>query len=58
MFEIAAFARSRSVGEKPKLLIRPTELSICHLVAEWIHFTLFGIILPTLNLKVYTFGGL
>ena len=29
-----------------------------HLVAEWIHFTLFGIILPTLKLKVYTFGGL
>eukprot|EP00439_Symbiodinium_sp_Y106_P008551 s5199_g1.t1 len=31
MFEIAAFARSRSVGEKPKLLIRPTELTICHI---------------------------
>ena len=29
-----------------------------YLVAEWIHFTLFGIILPTLKLKVYTFGGL
>ena len=28
------------------------------LVAEWIHFTLFGIILPTIELKVYTFGGL
>ena len=28
------------------------------LVAEWIHFTLFGIILPTIKLKVYTFGGL
>ena len=28
------------------------------LVAEWIHFTLFGIILPTLKLKVHTFGGL
>ena len=28
------------------------------LVAEWIHFTLSGIILPTLKLKVYTFGGL
>ena len=27
------------------------------LVAEWIHFTLFGIILPTIKLKVYTFGG-
>ena len=29
-----------------------------NLVAEWIHFTLFGIILPTIKLKVYTFGGL
>ena len=28
------------------------------LVAEWIHFTLFGIILPTMKLKVHTFGGL
>ena len=28
------------------------------LVAEWIHFTLFGIILPTIKLKVYTLGGL
>ena len=32
-------------------------LSGLGLVAEWIHFTLFWI-LPTLNLKVYTFGGL
>ncbi|CAE7029692.1 unnamed protein product [Symbiodinium sp. KB8] len=31
MFEIAAFARSRSEGEKPKLLIRPAELTICHI---------------------------
>ena len=28
------------------------------LVAEWTHFTLFGIILPTIKLKVYNFGGL
>ena len=27
------------------------------LVAEWIHFTLFGVILPTIKLKVYTFWG-
>ena len=27
------------------------------LVAELIHFRLFGIILPTIKLKVYTFGG-
>ena len=29
-----------------------------NLVAEWIHFTLFGVILPTIKLKVCTFGGL
>ena len=28
------------------------------LVAEWIHFTLFGIVVPTIKLKVYTFRGL
>ena len=28
------------------------------LVAEWIHFTLFGIISPTTKLKLYTFGGI
>ena len=28
------------------------------LVAEWIHFTLLGIISPTIKLKVYAFGGL
>ena len=28
------------------------------LVAEWIHFTFFGILLPTIKLKVYTFWGL
>ena len=27
------------------------------LVAEWIHFTLFGITIPITKLKVYTFGG-
>ena len=31
---------------------------ILYLVAEWIHFTHFGIMLPTIKLKVYTFGGL
>ena len=28
------------------------------LVAEWIHFTLLGIILPTIKLKAYTFWAL
>ncbi|CAE7948820.1 unnamed protein product, partial [Symbiodinium sp. KB8] len=30
MFEIAGFARSRCAGEEPRLLIRPTELSLCY----------------------------
>ena len=29
-----------------------------NLVAEWIHFALWGIILPTIKLKVHTFWGL
>ena len=29
-----------------------------YLVAEWIHFTRFGIRSPTIKLKVYTYGGL
>ena len=29
-----------------------------YLVAEWTHFTLLGIVLPTIKLKVYSFGGL
>ena len=33
-------------------------LGLSFLVAEWTHFTLFGIISPTIKLKVYTFGGL
>ena len=32
--------------------------ALLFLVAEWIHSTLFGIILPTIKLKVYTVGGL
>ena len=37
------------------LKVQPSESL---LVAEWIHFTLFGIILRTIKRKVYTFGGL
>ena len=29
-----------------------------YLVAEWTHFTFFGILLPTIKLKVHTFWGL
>ena len=35
-----------------------TGASIISLVAEWIHFTLFVIILPTIKLKFYAFWGL
>ena len=44
----------------PVLWIRRVLFGIAlrNLVAECIHFTLLGIILPTVKLKVYTFGGL
>ena len=32
--------------------------TVKNLVAEWIHFALFGVILPTIRLKVYTFWRL
>ena len=38
--------------------LRTFDQGFKHLVAEWIHFTLFAIILPTIKLEVYTFGGL
>ena len=34
------------------------DVDTTYLVAQWIHFTFFGIILPTIKLKVYTFWGL
>ena len=41
------------------LLRRPKRLKDAEdLVAEWIHFTLFGIIVPTIKLKVQAFGGI
>ena len=39
-------------------MLGSSDLRLSVLVAEWIHFTRFGTILPTLKLKVYTFGGL
>ena len=33
-------------------------VACCNLVAESIHFTLFGIVLLTIKLKVYILGGL
>ena len=38
MFEIAGFARSRSPGGEARLLLRPTDLSICYLEAELVTF--------------------
>ena len=32
-----------------------SDLGFRVVVAEWIHFTLFGIMLPAIKLKVYTF---
>ena len=34
------------------------EQNVIILVAEWIHFTFFGKLLPTIKLKMYTSGGL
>ena len=34
------------------------EKGFVFLVAEWIHFILFGVIVPTIQLKAYTFWGL
>ena len=42
-------------GSAVLFLVHGLEFS---LVAEWIHFTLFGIILPTIKLKAYAFWGL
>ena len=39
-----------------RLVLR--DLGVLILVAEWIHFAHFGILLPTAKLKVYTFWGL
>ena len=44
-----------SLSQNRKYNRHPLRLN---LVAEWIHFTLLGIIRPTLKQKVYTFGGL
>ena len=53
--------RARDVGglsENERLALRVQVLIQYILVAEWLHFTLLGIILPTIKLKVYTFRGL
>ena len=57
------FGSSRGSGNVWASIITNTVLGVpdckCSiLVAEWMHFRLFGIILPTINLKVYTFWGL
>ena len=52
-------SRGRSIGEARKLEHHYPHTHRVNLVAEWIHSTLLGIILPTIKLKVYTFlGGL
>ena len=51
--------RHSSPGRRTNAAVPRTLKSLSHtLVAEWIHFILFGIILPTIKLKVYTFWGL
>ena len=53
--EIRKATRRRNPSGPPSAIV---SLGIYFLVAERIHFTLFGIVLPTLKLKVYTFWGL
>ena len=48
-------SRGRGLPETPFKWQEEAEIS---LVAEWIHFTLFWIILPTIKPKVYTLWGL
>ena len=50
--------RSVATGGLHWVLGKEFTLSYHNLVAEWIHFTLFWIVLPTIKLKVYTFLGL
>ena len=38
-----------TIGSEP---LEPEPESLQYLLAEWIHFTLFGIIVPTIKLKV------
>ena len=46
-------------AEYQQVLISELQYQFIYLlVAEWIHFTLFGIILPTIKPTVYTFWGL
>ena len=47
----------RSAEWRGVLQLKGFQSDTFFLVAEWIHFTLLGIILPTIKLKVYTFGG-
>ena len=51
------FHRSQ-VSTGPLAFSRRESLGGVELVAEWIHFTLLGIILPTIKLKLHTFWGL
>ena len=52
MTELAALAATWTI---PTMVWGPQTFI---LAAEWIHFTLFGIISPTIRPKVYTFWGL
>ena len=47
-----------SPNARPESTCVTASTTIVILVAEWIHFTLFGIILPTIKGKCVHFGGL
>ena len=56
-FQLLFLTPDRSQGYFLQGLDKVLEEGFVILVAEWIHFTLFGILSPTIKLKVYTFGS-
>ena len=55
------FRAFKTLNPEPSILNRKTESGNPKpilLVAEWAHFTLFGILYSPVELKVYTFLGL
>ena len=47
--------KGKGKGSSAHVGVLSSGSGLLSLVAEWIHFTLLGVILPTIELKVYTF---
>ena len=54
----ASTAPKTKHGRSPRHSLPVEPQTLNPFVAEWIHFTLLGIILPAIRRKVYTLGGL